>query len=70
MTARKETGPRCDGSPYYGTSCRNYARWLVRVGERTTDGQLACSTHLGAACDAMLGAEGRQAVLTVRKVAS
>ena len=68
MTRATATGPRCDGSPYYGTSCRHDARWLVRVGERTTDGQLACSPHLGAACEAMLGAEGRQAVLTVRKV--
>lgn len=60
---------KCDGSPLYGTGCHAAARWLVQVGERKTDGQLACSRHLGPACEAMLGAEGRRNVtLTVREL--
>lgn len=50
--------------------CQAPPVWCVSVGTRHTDAQLSCGRHLNRTCVAMLGAEGRQAALTVRRIAS
>ncbi len=48
------------------TLCGDRADWLVRVGTRTSDEQLACSLHLAETCLAMYEAEDRRgAVLSL-----
>ena len=52
-----------------GVRCTSLSRWVVRVGTRNADAQECCGTHLNQTCIAMLGAEGRDAALTVTEVA-
>ncbi len=44
--------------------------WVVTVGTRQSDRQYSCGLHLNRTCMAMLAAEGREAALTVQKIAS
>jgi hypothetical protein len=44
--------------------------WLVAVGTRHSDAQYSCGRHLNRTCEAMLGAEGREAALTLRRIGS
>jgi hypothetical protein len=54
-----------------GNPCPAEAAWIVAVGTRTADEQLACGRHLSRVCWALEGAEGRENVkLTVRRAAS
>lgn len=61
---------RCQAPDGRGRACGARASWLVSVGSRRSDAQLACGRHLNMAALAMLGAEGRaSAVLAVTPVA-
>jgi hypothetical protein len=66
------TTKRCE-HPRHGAPCGHQATWLVRVGTRRADEQLACRPHLSATCEALTRAEGRRrrhVALTVLWVAA
>ena len=48
--------------------CPNIAEFLACVGTRTSDAERACANHLSKTVRALLGAEGRSAVVTVTRL--
>jgi hypothetical protein len=54
---------------FYGTAkCQSLAIFVVSVGDRKFDAQDTCRRHLARTCDALLGAENRNATLHVREI--
>jgi hypothetical protein len=60
---------KCEALTLRGKKCQHEGIWLVQMGERVSDGQLSCASHLGLVCSAFAEAEGRRAsmVITVRR---